>query len=165
MGQAAQIFDEEFFPRRWRGQSGGSERRQIRAIRPVCQLLARPVFPLRPTGVTALRTSFSDLRFHRCQIACIFLPASCGDHCNQCAVVTRVDGLAFADLDGHWTLDVGGIVRESTWPASRAYKEWMARGLERVQDHGPVLGPLHPSWPRTRRCSNRCRASTKSPFT
>ena len=24
------------------------------------------------------------------------------------------------------------------------YKEWMARGLERVRDLGPVLGPLHP---------------------
>jgi len=45
------------------------------------------------------------------------------------------------------------------------YKEWMARGLERVQDLGPVLGPLHPVVAENTTLLNRCRASTKSPFT
>src|SRR2546426_944074 len=65
------------------------------------------------------------------------------DHFNQCAVVTASDGPRLQDLDGHWTLDVGGSYGVNVAGFAR-YKEWMARGLERVQDLGPVLGPLHP---------------------
>ena len=38
-------------------------------------------------------------------------------------------------MSGSYGVNVAGFAR---------YKEWMARGLERVRDLGPVLGPLHP---------------------
>ena len=38
-------------------------------------------------------------------------------------------------MGGSYGVNVAGFAR---------YKEWMARGLERVRDLGPVLGPLHP---------------------
>src|SRR5260370_37659258 len=60
-----------------------------------------------------------------------------------CSVVTGSDGPRLHDLDGHWTLDVGGSYGVNVAGVGR-YKEWMARGLERVRDLGPVLGPLHP---------------------
>ena len=59
------------------------------------------------------------------------------------AVVTESDGPHVRDLDGQWTLDVGGSYGLNVAGYGR-YKEWMARGLERVQGLGPVLGPLHP---------------------
>src|SRR4030095_9164234 len=60
-----------------------------------------------------------------------------------CSVVTESDGPYLHDLDGHWTLDVSGSYGVNV-AGFALYKECMARGLERVQDLGPVLGPLHP---------------------
>ena len=42
------------------------------------------------------------------------------------------------DLDGHWTLDVSGSYGLNVAGFDR-YKDWMAKGLERVRDLGPVL--------------------------
>ena len=56
------------------------------------------------------------------------------------------DGLGWPklrDLDGNWNLDVSGSYGLNVAGFDR-YKEWMQKGLERVQDFGPVLGPLHP---------------------
>ena len=60
-----------------------------------------------------------------------------------CSVVTESNGPWLRDLDGHWTLDVSGSYGVNVAGFAR-YKDWMARGLERVKDLGPVLGPLHP---------------------
>jgi len=60
-----------------------------------------------------------------------------------CSVVTESDGPRLLDLDGHWSLDVSGSYGVNVAGFAR-YKEWMARGLDRVRDLGPVLGPLHP---------------------
>src|SRR5439155_728251 len=91
----------------------------------------------------ALRTSFSDLRFTDANRVPFPFARFMRDHFDQCAVVTASDGPRLQDLDGHWTLDVGGSYGVNVAGFAR-YKEWMARGLERVQDLGPVLGPLHP---------------------
>src|SRR5215468_8589316 len=62
---------------------------------------------------------------------------------NLCSVVTASKGPRLRDLDGHWSLDVGGSYGVNVAGFER-YKEWMRKGWERVQDVGPVLGPLHP---------------------
>ena len=71
------------------------------------------------------------------------LRATMRERFELCSVVTASDGPYLHDLDGHWTLDVSGSYGVNVAGFAR-YKEWMARGLERVQDLGPVLGPLHP---------------------
>jgi glutamate-1-semialdehyde 2,1-aminomutase len=58
-------------------------------------------------------------------------------------VVTASKGPRLHDLDGHWSLDVGGSYGVNVVGFER-YKEWMHKGWERVKDLGPVLGPLHP---------------------
>ena len=56
---------------------------------------------------------------------------------------TLVPSLDLRDLDGHWSLDVGSSYGVNVVGFER-YKDWMRKGLERVKDVGPVLGPLHP---------------------
>jgi glutamate-1-semialdehyde 2,1-aminomutase len=58
-------------------------------------------------------------------------------------LVTASKGPRLHDLDGHWSLDVGGSYGVNVAGFER-YKEWMHKGWERVQELGPVLGPLHP---------------------
>jgi len=58
-------------------------------------------------------------------------------------VVNASDGPYLRDMDGQWTLDISGAYGVNVAGFAR-YKTWMAAGLERVQDLGPVLGPLHP---------------------
>lgn len=70
---------------------------------------------------------------------------------NLCSVVTDSDGPMLRDLDGHWSLDVTGSYGVNVAGYDQ-YKEWMQRGWERVKGLGPVLGPLHPSSPRTSPC-------------
>jgi len=132
--------DEEFFradgaAERW------VERRQQGLARLASFLRAR--YPRCADWGDALRTSFSDLRFTDANRVPFPFARFMRDHFNQCAVVTASDGPRLQDLDGHWTLDVGGSYGVNVAGFAR-YKEWMARGLERVQDLGPVLGPLHP---------------------
>lgn len=91
----------------------------------------------------AIRESFSDLRFtdaHRVPFP--FMPVM-RDKFNLCSVVTASHGPRVYDLDGHWTLDIGGSYGVNVAGFER-YKLWMQQGLERVKDVGPVLGPLHP---------------------
>ena len=73
---------------------------------------------------------------------------------NLASVVTASDGPRLRDLDGNWTLDVGGSYGVNVAGFTR-YKEWMSHGLERVRDLGPVLGPLHPARRRERRAASR----------
>jgi glutamate-1-semialdehyde 2,1-aminomutase len=62
---------------------------------------------------------------------------------NLCSVVTASKGPRLHDLDGHWSLDVGGSYGVNVAGFER-YKEWMHQGWEQVKELGPVLGPLHP---------------------
>src|SRR5262245_55496460 len=91
----------------------------------------------------AIRDSFSDLRFTDANRVPFPFAGAMRERVPRCSVVTASDGPRLRDLDGHWTLDVSGSYGLNVAGFAR-YKEWMARGLERVQDLGPVLGPLHP---------------------
>jgi glutamate-1-semialdehyde 2,1-aminomutase len=91
----------------------------------------------------AIRSSFSDLRFTDANRVPLPFARFMREHFNLCSVVTASEGPRLRDLDGHWTLDVSGSYGVNVAGFAR-YKEWMARGLERVRELGPVLGPLHP---------------------
>jgi glutamate-1-semialdehyde 2,1-aminomutase len=90
-----------------------------------------------------LRESFSDLRFTDANRVPFPFARYMQEHFTLASVVTASDGPRLQHLDGHWTLDVSGSYGVNVAGAAR-YKEWMARGLERTQDLGLVLGPLHP---------------------
>ena len=90
-----------------------------------------------------LRESFSDLRFTDANRVPFPFQAVMRERFDLTTVVTASDGPRLRDVDGRWSLDVSGSYGVNVAGFSR-YKEWMARGLERVQDLGPVLGPLHP---------------------
>ena len=91
----------------------------------------------------AIRESFSDLRFTDANRVPFPFMRLMREKFNLCSVVTASDGPQLRDLDGHWTLDVSGSYGLNVAGFER-YKEWMHKGWERVQDLGPVLGPLHP---------------------
>jgi glutamate-1-semialdehyde 2,1-aminomutase len=95
------------------------------------------------TWGNAIRESFSDLRFTDANRVPFPFMRVMRDKFNLCAVVTASQGPQLHDLDGHWTLDVSGAYGVNVAGFER-YKEWMSKGLERVKELGPVLGPLHP---------------------
>ncbi len=47
------------------------------------------------------------------------------------------------DLDGNWSHDLGGAYGVNLF-GYEFYKQCIVRGVERVRDLGPVLGPYHP---------------------
>jgi glutamate-1-semialdehyde 2,1-aminomutase len=91
----------------------------------------------------AIRESFSDLHFTDANLVPFPFIRLMREKFNLCSVVTASDGPKLRDLDRHWTLDVSGSYGLNVAGFER-YKEWMHKGWERVQDLGPVLGPLHP---------------------
>jgi glutamate-1-semialdehyde 2,1-aminomutase len=103
----------------------------------------RAQYPQSIAWERAVRDSFSDLRFTDASRVPFPFARFMREHFNLCAVVTASEGPHLRHLDGHSTLDVSGSYGVNVAGFTR-YKEWMRRGLERVQDLGPVLGPLHP---------------------
>jgi glutamate-1-semialdehyde 2,1-aminomutase len=103
----------------------------------------REQYPASIAWAESLRDGFSDLRFTDANRVPLAFAGVMRERFNLAAVVTASDGPHLQDLDGHWTLDVGGSYGVNVAGCAR-YKAWMARGLERVRDLGPVLGPLHP---------------------
>ena len=103
----------------------------------------RDQYPQSMAWGTQLRESFSDLRFTDANRVPFPFARYMHEHFNLAAVVTASDGPRLQHLDGHWTLDVSGSYGVNVAGVAR-YKQWMARGLERTQDLGMVLGPLHP---------------------
>ena len=90
-----------------------------------------------------IRESFSDLRFTDANRVPFPFMRVMREKFNLCSVVTASKGPRLHDLDGHWSLDVGGSYGVNVVGFER-YKEWMHKGWEQVKDLGPVLGPLHP---------------------
>ncbi|HEY5865587.1 MAG TPA: aminotransferase class III-fold pyridoxal phosphate-dependent enzyme [Candidatus Tectomicrobia bacterium] len=90
-----------------------------------------------------IRESFADLRFTDANRVPFPFMRVMREKFNLCSVVTASKGPRLHDLDGHWSLDVGGSYGVNVAGFER-YKEWMQKGWERVRDLGPVLGPLHP---------------------
>ena len=91
----------------------------------------------------AVRASFSDLRFTDANRVPFPFMRAMREKFNLCSVVTASKGPRLHDLDGHWSLDVGGSYGVNVAGFER-YKEWMHKGWEQVKELGPVLGPLHP---------------------
>ena len=91
----------------------------------------------------AIRDSLSDLRFTDANRVPFPFARVMRERFSLCSVVTESNGPWLCDLDGQWTLDVSGSYGLNVAGFSR-YKDWMAKGLERVAALGPVLGPLHP---------------------
>jgi glutamate-1-semialdehyde 2,1-aminomutase len=91
----------------------------------------------------AVRESFSDLRFTDANRVPFPFMRFMREKFHLCSAVTASNGPRLRDLDGHWTLDVSGSYGVNVAGFER-YKEWTHKGWERVQDLGPVLGPLHP---------------------
>src|SRR5262245_14569130 len=117
-------------------------RRRQEGLERLAQRL-REQYPASIAWSESLRDGFSDLRFTDANRVPLAFAGVMRERFNLAAVVTASDGPHLQDLDGHWTLDVGGSYGVNVAGFAR-YKTWMARGLERVRDLGPVLGPLHP---------------------
>jgi glutamate-1-semialdehyde 2,1-aminomutase len=124
---------------------GASEPWVERRRRGMAQLTAffRAEHPRSRAWADAIRGSFSDLRFTDANRVPFPFARFMREHFDLCSVVTASDGPRLLDLDGHWTLDLSGSYGLNV-AGFGCYKDWMARGLARVQDLGPVLGPLHP---------------------
>jgi glutamate-1-semialdehyde 2,1-aminomutase len=90
-----------------------------------------------------VRNSFSDLRFTDTNRVPFPFVRTVREKFSLCSVVTESKGPRLRDLDGNWNLDVSGSYGLNVAGFDR-YKEWMEKGLEKVKDLGPVLGPLHP---------------------
>src|SRR5271163_3048142 len=90
-----------------------------------------------------IRESFSDLRFTDANRVPFPFARLIREKFNLCSVVTESKGPRLRDLDGNWNLDVSGSYGLNLAGFDR-YKEWMEKGLKKVEDLGPVLGPLHP---------------------
>jgi glutamate-1-semialdehyde 2,1-aminomutase len=90
-----------------------------------------------------IRGSFSDLRFTDANRVPFPFMRTVREKFSLCSVMTESRGPKLRDLDGNWSLDVSGSYGLNVAGFDR-YKEWMEKGLEKVKDLGPVLGPLHP---------------------
>jgi glutamate-1-semialdehyde 2,1-aminomutase len=90
-----------------------------------------------------IRNSFSDLRFTDTNRVPFPFVRTVREKFSLCSVVTESKGPRLRDLDGNWNLDVSGSYGLNIAGFDR-YKDWMEKGLEKVKDLGPVLGPLHP---------------------
>src|ERR1700687_5384766 len=78
----------------------------------------------------AYRTPFQYSGFAREHLAAgAFVQSSCG------VTISDLDGNRFYDLTGSYGVNVFG---------HDFYKECLERGVERVRELGPVLGPYHP---------------------
>ncbi|HKW93874.1 MAG TPA: aminotransferase class III-fold pyridoxal phosphate-dependent enzyme, partial [Methylomirabilota bacterium] len=103
----------------------------------------RAAYPRSRAWAAEVGPGFSDLRFADANRVPFPFARVMRERFELCSVVTASDGPRLLDIDGHATLDVGGSYGVNVAGFGR-YKEWMAKGLERVRDLGPVLGPLHP---------------------
>ncbi len=90
-----------------------------------------------------IRGSFSDLRFTDANRVPFPFMRTVREKFSLCSVVTESKGPKLRDLDGNWSLDVSGSYGLNVVGFDK-YKEWLDKGLEKVKDLGPVLGPLHP---------------------
>jgi len=132
--------DEQFFQADGVGPDAVADRR--RGLERLGDSL-REQYPASRAWGAAIREGFSDLRFTDANRVPFPFARVMRERFDLCSVVTASDGPYLQTLDGPATLDVGGSYGVNVAGFGR-YKDWMARGLERVRDLGPVLGPLHP---------------------
>jgi glutamate-1-semialdehyde 2,1-aminomutase len=134
------LSDEEFY------RADGAGPREVERRRAGVERLTRLFrgrYPESLAWAESIRDSFSDLRFTDANRVPFPFARFMRERFNLAAVVTASDGPRVRDLDGNWTLDVSGAYGVNVAGYDR-YKIWMREGLERVQDLGPALGPVHP---------------------
>ena len=132
--------DDEFF------LADGADERTVARRRAGINRLAHLFETQHPRSAAwgdAIRSSLSDLRFTDANRVPFPFARFMRERFSLCSVVTASRGPWLRDLDGHWALDLSGSYGLNVAGFDR-YKEWMTKGLERVRDLGPVLGPLHP---------------------
>ncbi len=59
------------------------------------------------------------------------------------SIATETQGVKIRDLDGNWRYDLSGSYGVNVFGYD-FYKDCMGKGIERVKELGPVLGPYHP---------------------
>jgi glutamate-1-semialdehyde 2,1-aminomutase len=124
----------------------GASRRWLERRREGLERLATTLREQAPDSIDwgkSIQEGFSDLRFTDANRVPFRFARVMRETFNLSTVVTASQGPRLRDLDGRWNLDVSGSYGLNVAGYER-YKEWMERGLERVKDVGPVLGPLHP---------------------
>ena len=90
-----------------------------------------------------VRGGLSDLRFTDASRVPFPFARIMREGFNVATVSIASAGSRVKDLDGNWSLDVGGSYGVDLAGYDQ-YKRWLELGWQRVKDLGPVLGPLHP---------------------
>jgi len=134
-------FDEEAFL-----SADGADARWVEQRRTALDTLAERLGAQSPRSqawAAKIRNSVSDLRFADANRVPFQFARVMRERFNVAAVAERSEGPYLVDLDGNRSLDVSGSYGVNV-AGYDAYKTWQMRGLEKVRDLGPVLGPLHP---------------------
>jgi len=92
---------------------------------------------------TELLPGISDLQFTEAYRVPFQYGRLVRKHLRVGALVQSSDGVTVTDLDGNRFYDLTGSYGVNLLGYD-AYRDMMRRGLERVHDLGPVLGPYHP---------------------
>jgi glutamate-1-semialdehyde 2,1-aminomutase len=132
--------DDEFF-RSDGAPEGFAARRRTGFMR--LSALYQSRFPQTISRTAEARDSVSDLRFtdtyrvpfQYSRLIARHLPSGAFMQSSDGPIVTDLDGNRFYDLTGSYGVNVFGY---------DFYKEAIKRGVERVHELGPVLGPYHP---------------------
>ncbi len=90
-----------------------------------------------------LEPAISDLQFTNANRVPFQFRSIVRDALPVGAVSEATDGVRIRNRDGDWSYDVAGSYGVNLLGYD-FYKKCIARGSERVQDLGPVLGPYHP---------------------
>ncbi len=90
-----------------------------------------------------MKSSMSDLRFADANRVPFPFAKVMREAVDLCSVSQRSEGPYLVDMDDDRALDVSGSYGVNVAGYDR-YKAWLAAGMRKVQDLGPVLGPLHP---------------------
>ncbi len=89
-----------------------------------------------------LQGSLSDLRFFDANRVPFPFARYMREQMNVGVVANQTEGPRIIDLDGNALLDVSGSYGVNVAGYER-YKQWLKAGAERVEQLGPVLGPMH----------------------
>ena len=90
-----------------------------------------------------LESAISDLQFTNAYRVPFQFRDLARDKLAVGAVATATSGTKIQDLDGNWSYDASGSYGVNLLGYD-AYKSFMERGIARVRELGPVLGPFHP---------------------
>jgi glutamate-1-semialdehyde 2,1-aminomutase len=90
-----------------------------------------------------VQTAVSDLQFTGAYRVPFPFSRYVRQHLKSGAFMQSASGVTLTDLDGNTFFDLGGSYGVNVF-GNEFYRDCIARGMERVQALGPVLGPYHP---------------------